>query len=114
MGAELRRARRKRAHDFIQVVDTMTDEVVGRVGDLSTTGMMLLTPRPLADDALYQFRFHLADGRGKARAIEVGAHELWSAPVAGEDQYLCGFRFIDVSPEDESLLSQWVDAPEHA
>jgi c-di-GMP-binding flagellar brake protein YcgR len=113
MGAEHRRARRKRVTDFVQVVDTMTDEVVGRVGDLSTTGMMMLTQRPLVDDALYQFRFHLADGRGRARAIEVGAHELWATPVAGEDQYLCGFRFIDVSPEDETLLGHWVDSPDH-
>ncbi|HRQ64289.1 MAG TPA: PilZ domain-containing protein [Xanthomonadaceae bacterium] len=112
MGAEHRRARRKRATDFIQVVDTMTDEVVGRVGDLSSNGMMMLAPRPLVDDALYQFRFNLPDARHRTRRIEVGAHELWATPVAGEDQFLCGYRFIDISPEDEALLAAWVDSPE--
>lgn len=111
MGAEHRRARRKRATDFIQVVNTMTDEVVGRVGDLSHSGMMLLAERPLLEDALYQLRFNLPDARGRSRTVEVGVHELWSAPVAGEDMFLCGFRFIDISPEDETLLAGWVESP---
>jgi hypothetical protein len=112
VGAEHRRNRRKRATDFIQVVNTMTDEVVGRVGDLSASGMMMLAQRPLLDDALYQFRFNLPDARGRAHPIEVGAHELWATPVAGEDQFICGFRIIDIAPADETLLHAWVESPD--
>ena len=39
---EFRRARRRKAADTILVVDAMTERVVGRIGNLSETGMLLM------------------------------------------------------------------------
>ena len=47
----------------ITVIDTMTDTVVGRIGNLSETGMLLIANAPLVEDALYQLRFLLPDPR---------------------------------------------------
>ncbi len=112
MPAEHRRYPRKRTTDFVQVVNTMTDEIVGRLGDLSASGMMLLAEKELVDDGLFQFRFNLPAAGGRSRVIEVGAHELWSATVGNGEQFLCGFRFIDISPEDETAVATWVETPD--
>jgi len=108
---EYRRAARRKAEHGIEVLDTMTDKVVGHISDLSETGMLLIAHQAMASDALYQLRFRLPDPRGgAAHAVEVGAHELWSDPAAAPGQIWTGFRFIDVSAQDLLLLRNWVAA----
>ena len=107
--SEYRRARRRKVDQGIEVLDTMTERVVGHLSDLSETGLLLIAHQPLASDALYQMRFRLPGGRnGPDRVVEVGAHELWSDPAAAPGQIWTGFRFIDISPGDLTFLRNWV------
>ena len=108
---EYRRAKRKRANEAIDVVDTMTEQVVGRIGNISETGMMMLATTQLMDDALFQFRFTLPEGGARPRSIEVGSHQLWSDAANVPGQHWAGFRFIDISPEDAALLRHWIEQP---
>ena len=108
---EFRRARRRKVADTVLVTDTMTDSVVGRVGNVSETGMMLIASAPLVEDALYQFRFRLHDGAGREQAFEVGAHLLWLDRASAPGQAWTGFRFIAVPPEQAEQLRHWIDAP---
>jgi c-di-GMP-binding flagellar brake protein YcgR len=108
---EYRRAKRKRAQETIDVVDTMTEQVVGRIGNISETGMMMLATTHLADDALFQFRFTLPDHGARGRSIEIGSHQLWSDAANVPGQFWAGFRFIDISPDDAALLRTWIDQP---
>ena len=111
MSVEFRRAKRRRVGDGIEVIDTMTERVVGHVSDLSESGMLMLLNQPLTSDALYQFRFRLAGGDGREHSLEVGAHELWSDPAAAPGQIWSGFRFIDIGAPDLLFLRSWVMAP---
>ncbi|MFA5683973.1 MAG: PilZ domain-containing protein [Lysobacteraceae bacterium] len=110
-GEEYRRAKRRRAQEPIDVFDTMAEQTIGRIGNLSETGMMLLVTREMLDDALFQLRFVLPHGASGGRRIEVGAHQLWSEEASSPGQFWCGFRFIDIAPDDLDLLRLWVDAP---
>ncbi len=109
---EYRRAKRKAAQETIEVVDTMTEQVVGRIGNISESGMMMLATSPLADDALFQFRFHLPDGSSHGRSVEIGSHQLWSDAANVPGQYWVGFRFIDMSPDDAGHLRHWIEQPD--
>lgn len=108
---EFRRARRRKVADTVLVTDTMTDSVVGRIGNLSETGMMLIASAPLVDDALYQFRFRLQDAKGRDQLFEVGAHLLWLDRASAPGQAWTGFRFIAVPPDQVEQLRYWIDAP---
>ena len=108
---EYRRAKRRKAEQGIEVLDTMTERVVGQLSDLSETGLLLIAHQPMVSDALYQLRFRLPGGRNVAEhVVEVGAHELWSDPAAAPGQIRTGFRFIDVAPADLAYLRNWVAA----
>lgn len=107
---EYRRAKRRKVGN-IDVLDTMTGILIGKLSNLSETGMLLILGEAVASDGLFQLRFSLDDRHGKARQVEVGAHELWSDEAAAPGQVWTGFRFIDVAPEDVAFIREWVDAP---
>ena len=77
MSHEARRAERRSVNEAVVVIDTMTEQVMGRLGNLSETGLLLGASVPLLDNALYQLRVELPDRNGRRIPIEVGAHLIW-------------------------------------
>lgn len=111
MSADNRRAKRRQISQTVEVVDAMTEASIGRIVNLSPGGMLMIANTQMMDDALFQFRFVLTDAAGHDRAIDVGAHQLWSDGAGAPGQLWAGFRFIDVRPDDAAFLAQWVEAP---
>lgn len=108
---DFRRAKRRKVDQRIEVLDTMTERVIGYLSDLSESGMLLILSQPLVSDALYQLQIKLPDAYGVDHAISLGAHELWSDPAAAPGQVWTGFRFIDIAGSDLVFLRSWVTAP---
>ena len=111
MSSEFRRAKRRKVEQRIEVLDVMTERVVGHLSDLSETGMLLIANQALTSDGLYQLRFKLADPHGHEHALEIGAHELWADAAAAPGQVWTGLRFIDMSASDLFFVRSWVAAP---
>lgn len=107
---EFRRSRRRQVAEIIHVTDSMTELVIGHVGNVSETGMLVMSSAPLAVDALYQLRFTLPDGVSRT-AFEVGAHLLWRDQASAPGQAWTGFRFITMSDQQMQQLRRWIDAP---
>jgi hypothetical protein len=108
---EFRRSRRRKVSDTTLVTDAMTDRVVGRIGNLSETGMLLIASAPLLVDALYQFRFRLPAAHAGECDYEVGAHLLWQDHASAQGQAWSGFRFIAMPPDQAETLRAWIDMP---
>ena len=90
---EYRRVPRRKIAETIQVVDTMTDAVIGRLGNLSETGMLVITNVPLVDDA----PFLPAHGSGRgARAVEC------CAPAGARGSVGLGLLSLHLSKLDSS------------
>jgi len=106
---EHRRSPRRKVAETVLVSDVMTEEIVGRIGNLSGGGMLLIASVPLTEDALYQFRFRLPGFEGPD--IEVGAHLLWLDRASSPGQSWAGFRFISLPDTHRENLRVWVDAP---
>jgi hypothetical protein len=106
---EHRRSKRRDPEVPVQVVNTMTGEAIGQIGNLSPDGMMLIAHREIRPDAMYQFSFPLPIQNHAPIEIEVGMHEQWSEPAGVPGQYWAGFRIVSISAEDQELLAEWVD-----
>ena len=105
---DTRRAPRRQVSDLIPVTDQMRDSVVGRLGNVSETGMLMLASAALRDDALYQLRFPLPLADGRSEVIDVGVHLLWSEPAHAPGQSWAGFRFLTLSREHRQQLRRWI------
>lgn len=108
---EFRRAKRRKATGNIAVTDMMTERVVGRVGNLSETGMLLMASEALVEDALYQFQFQLPSEEGGTLPLELGAHLLWIDAASAPGLAWTGFRFLGITEQQSSQLRAWIEAP---
>ena len=108
---EFRRAKRRKAQEPIPVTEALTGQGVGHIGNLSESGMLLMSSQALANDALYQFRFSLPGADGQRTPVEIGAHLLWSDQASAPGQHWIGFRFIGQSDQHVRQLRAWVDTP---
>lgn len=107
---DFRRAHRRNVNEPVGVMDTLTDQLMGRLGNVSESGMLLIASVPVVDDAIYQMRFHLRDASGRDVPIDVGAHLLWSAQANTPGQSFAGLRFLTIAPEPLEALRRWVNA----
>jgi len=103
-----RRAPRRSVADLVPVTDQMAERVVGRLGNVSESGMLMLASVPLREDALYQLQFTLPLADGGQAPIDVGVHLLWSEPAHVPGQFWSGFRFITLSRDHRDTLRDWV------
>lgn len=106
---EQRRSGRKLADGLILVTDAIRDEPIGRIGNLSPSGLMLIGPKSLRSDSLYQLRFQLPSPDGRLHTVEIGMHEQWTEKAAVPGQHWSGLRFIDISEADAEALKHWLD-----
>jgi hypothetical protein len=108
---EFRRAKRRKAPDTILVTDLMTERVVGRIGNISETGMLMMSSTALPEDSLFQFHFVLRDGDQREVPVDVGAHLLWLDQASAPGQSWTGFRFIGLTAAQAARLRAWIEAP---
>jgi hypothetical protein len=90
------------------VINAMTGETLGRIGNLSVDGMMLITHQPLPEGRLYQLQFLLADAQRQQRRMEVGIQCMWSDAARTERTYWTGCRIIDIASSEQAILNDWV------
>lgn len=108
---ESRRAERRNVNESVSVLDTMTDHVIGRLGNISESGMLLVANTTLLDDALYQLRFEVPDRNGRPVTINVGAHLVWVGNANTPGQSWAGLRFLTIDEGPLATLRQWIGTP---
>lgn len=104
-----RQSVRKRTGESILVTDAMTGRTLGRIGNLSVDGMMLITAQPIAEGCLYQLQFLLPDAERLQRRLEIGIQCLWSEAARTEHTHWAGCRIIDIAPAEQLILDGWVE-----
>ncbi|HEY8681947.1 MAG TPA: PilZ domain-containing protein [Rhodanobacter sp.] len=106
-----RRAERKRATFTAIVNDVIGGQPIGHLGNLSCTGMLLISSQAPRSEALYQVSLALpAAGRAlvESHPIEMGIQEQWHEAAASPGQIWAGYRIVAISDEDVSRLESWL------
>ncbi|MCL7713096.1 PilZ domain-containing protein [Stenotrophomonas mori] len=110
MNVDTRRMPRLQVSGAVAVTDQMTGRTLGRLGNVSETGLLLLAAEPLTDDALYQLQFAIPDDDGRPQPLDVGVHLLWREPAQAPGHAWVGFRFLTLAPAGRERLRRWIQA----
>ena len=89
----------------IEVTDSITGDRLGRVGNLSRSGLMLFCRIALTDDALYQLTLAVP---GHAETLEIGVHTMWTQAAATGGYQWSGHRIISIDDAGAKLLERWI------
>ncbi len=106
-----RRAERKRASFTALVTDVISGEPIGHLGNLSSTGLLLISAQAPRSEALYQVSLTLPSaGRAliQSQPIEAGIQEQWHEPAASPGQIWAGYRIVAISDADAARLDGWL------
>lgn len=106
MSAEERRSERIPLQERVLVTDRMTGQPLGRIGNLSQGGMMLIADEALTEDALFQLGFPLGEA---GPMLDVGAQAMWVEAAQSPGSWWAGFRFIDIAEADQQRLDRWLE-----
>ncbi|MCV6605513.1 MAG: PilZ domain-containing protein [Porticoccaceae bacterium] len=92
---ERRRLERHEVSGQVDAVDRLTGHNIGRLVDIHSEGLMLITGNQVEVGNIYQVSLKKEGGIW----LEVGVDCLWKNPANGEDRYWAGFRVIDASDD---------------
>ena len=107
-----RKAIRKRATQVMMVIDSFTGETVGRVGNLSDNGMMLIAQKEMPDEYFFQVQLTLQTPGAASQKLEVGFQSMWCEQARAANTYWIGCKFIDISDEGLAGLKSWLEKNE--
>lgn len=106
-----RRAERKRAGVNAVVTDTISGQPIGHLGNLSSTGMLLIIAQAPRSEAIYQVSMSLP-GSGRllteSQPIEIGIQEQWHEAAASSGQIWAGYRIVAINDADAARLDSWL------
>lgn len=105
---EKRKLKRRQLIYYLRVLDRDSETLVGRLVDITTEGVMLLSESPLELDKLYKFKMILPPHFEARQEITFDAKCLWSKIDVNPDLYISGFQFGRVSSQDIRLIEELI------
>ncbi|MDA3915036.1 PilZ domain-containing protein [Oleiagrimonas sp.] len=109
---EDRRAQRKSVESTEPAINVITGRVMGQIGNISNTGMLLICPDKPRSDAVYQITLPLPDNDEDTQMIEVGVQEQWHQQASSTENYWVGYRIVAITDEDKARLHAWLELPQ--
>jgi hypothetical protein len=98
------RAARLRLRQFLPVFDCESQEPLGRMVDLSITGMMLIATRELPVGRIFEIEIRTPEGHA-VPSLRIAAESVWCRTAPTNAQHFgVGFRFTQVDSEDRARL----------
>lgn len=106
-----RRAERKRSTVNAIVTDAISGLPIGHLGNLSSTGMLLIGAQAPRSEALYQVSMTLPGSErmlAQSQPIEVGIQEQWHESAASSGQVWAGYRIVAITDADAARIESWL------
>ena len=99
---------RKQLVYYLKVFDRSTEEVIGKLKDVTPEGIMLTSEAPLDLNKRYQLRMLLPPEFQETDYLVFDARSLWCRESDVHALYDTGFILIDVTPGDKSMIARLI------
>ncbi|MBU0982743.1 MAG: PilZ domain-containing protein [candidate division Zixibacteria bacterium] len=107
--AQKRSENRTHLSSNLEVYHRDTNELIGKVIDLTPAGMRLLCKRPMTPREGLQLRMTLPAGSRLGNEITFEANSRWCTRDINPDYYTMGLELADLSNDDEIALDRLIE-----
>ena len=87
-----------------ELIDQVSGDALGEIVNLSPGGLMLITPKEVEIESLYQVECVTHGPGGKGGRFTAGVVALWTSEASQPDTYWAGFQIIDIDAESRAQL----------
>lgn len=105
---EQRRLKRRHTYYYSRIFDEDTKELKGRLVDISTNGMKLISDEPIEIDRTFQLKMILPIGIEGKKSISFGAKSKWCKKASNPDLYDSGFQLVSISPDNVEVIEHLI------
>ncbi|WP_281649131.1 PilZ domain-containing protein [Parendozoicomonas sp. Alg238-R29] len=108
--SEKRREIRKQLSRPFDTFNSLTDEPIGQLVNLSQSGFMLSSQTSIPEGIILQCRVDIVKENGQGHSVNIGAESLWKKSGHSNQQHWSGFRILDISNQDLLLIQELLEA----
>lgn len=105
----LQKHARKRTSDYFLVYEQNSNELLGRMTNLSLGGFMIIGTDPIPDDQSMTCRIEFPRNVDGVEEITINATSVWSRENKRADWWETGFKLHEVSPLIRSVIGRLIE-----
>jgi len=104
MTSETRALKRRHLVYYLEVYDDETNELLGHLVDLTTSGLKLVSKQGIPVNRLYKLRMLLPEGYFTQKDLHFEARSKWSANDINPDFYDTGFTAPKLETKAQNII----------
>lgn len=90
---------------YLKIKDKATKKIIGRIGDISDTGLMILSEEKLILNHFYNISIKLPeDNDFNKEEIDMTVKTKWEKPDFNPNYHCVGCEFVNIDKDDEFAL----------
>lgn len=112
MGAEKRTQTRRNLIFYLKVVDANTGEELGRVGNLTTRGVLVIGDHEIEEGEQHSIKIDISDVEVGMECdyIQMDITACWSKQDINPDYYVTGYRADDMDDESVEIIEKILES----
>ncbi|MFO7653391.1 MAG: PilZ domain-containing protein [Candidatus Krumholzibacteriia bacterium] len=99
-----RNRRRRKTPHYLNVVDSATGQVLGRLVNITAGGMMVVSRNKIMPDREFRLRLLLPRMVNGEDELQLQACSIWCRPDENPAFHRIGFKFLQVDERDAFVL----------
>lgn len=106
---EKRSKKRTQLLYYLNVSETNTGQDIGRVVDITTEGMRLISEVPVPVNRIFNLTLTLPEVFDGKKTIEFDAKSVQSNQLENSDFFDTGLQILDISEAEQSIVTKLID-----
>ncbi|HIJ89452.1 MAG: PilZ domain-containing protein [Desulfobulbaceae bacterium] len=104
MTDEIRALKRRHLVYYLEVYDDETNELLGHLVDLTTSGLKLVSKQRIPTNRDYKLRMMLPEGYFSQKDLYFEAHSMWTSNDINPDFYDTGFSAPKLDADAKEII----------
>lgn len=94
---------------YLEVFDNKSDELLGRLVDITTRGIKLVSKTQIPINEMFSIRMILPEGYFRSKELRFDMKSIWSSNDLNPDFYDTGFEVANLKRDERKMIRKLID-----